>query len=91
MLLPVLATGAKGNCCRKFRSTFVYVRQAKTRRQNQVEGFCKRTKCVVVEDLISTGSSLLLLKLCAGANIKGMAAIFTYGFDVAEQNLRMPI
>jgi orotate phosphoribosyltransferase len=24
----------------------------------------------------------------AGANIKGMAAIFTYGFDVAEQNFK---
>jgi orotate phosphoribosyltransferase len=23
-----------------------------------------------------------------GANIKGMAAIFTYGFDVAEQNFK---
>jgi orotate phosphoribosyltransferase len=24
----------------------------------------------------------------AGANIKGMAAIFTYGFDVADQNFK---
>jgi orotate phosphoribosyltransferase len=24
----------------------------------------------------------------AGANVKGMAAIFTYGFDVAEQNFK---
>jgi orotate phosphoribosyltransferase len=29
------------------------------------------------------------LKLCAlPVNIKGMAAIFTYGFDVAEQNFK---
>jgi orotate phosphoribosyltransferase len=24
----------------------------------------------------------------AGANVKGMAAIFTYGFDVAEENFK---
>jgi orotate phosphoribosyltransferase len=40
--------------------------------------------------LISTGSSLLAVEAfcAAGANIKGMAAIFTYGFDVAEQNFK---
>jgi orotate phosphoribosyltransferase len=44
---------------------------------------------VVVEDLISTGNSSLLaveaLK-AAGANVKGMVAIFSYGFDVAQHN-----
>jgi orotate phosphoribosyltransferase len=47
---------------------------------------------VIVEDLISTGNSSLLAEAlrAAGANIKGMATIFTYGFDVADQNLKMP-
>lgn len=73
---------------------FVYVRpEAKKHgRQNQVEGFLQKGQnVVVVEDLISTGSSSLnaveALR-AAGANIKGMAAIFTYGFDVAEQNFK---
>jgi orotate phosphoribosyltransferase len=73
---------------------FVYVRpEAKKHgRQNQVEGFLQKGQnVVVVEDLISTGNSSLLAVealRAAGANIKGMAAIFTYGFDVAEQNFK---
>jgi orotate phosphoribosyltransferase len=73
---------------------FVYVRpEAKKHgRLNQVEGFLQKGQnVVVVEDLISTGNSSLnaveALR-AAGANIKGMAAIFTYGFDVAEQNFK---
>jgi len=73
---------------------FVYVRPEpkKHGRQNQVEGFLQKGQnVVVVEDLISTGNSSLLavdaLKT-AGANVKGMAAIFTYGFDVAEENFK---
>jgi orotate phosphoribosyltransferase len=73
---------------------FVYVRpEAKKHgRQNQVEGFLQKGQnVVVVEDLISTGNSSLMAVealRAAGANIKGMAAIFTYGFDVAEQNFK---
>jgi orotate phosphoribosyltransferase len=73
---------------------FVYVRpEAKKHgRQNQVEGFLQKGQSVVVvEDLISTGNSSLMAVealRAAGANIKGMAAIFTYGFDVAEQNFK---
>ncbi|MBK0368904.1 orotate phosphoribosyltransferase [Flavobacterium agrisoli] len=73
---------------------FVYVRpEAKKHgRQNQVEGhFEAGQKVVVVEDLISTGkSSLLAVEALrnAGADILGMAAIFTYGFDVAEENFK---
>ncbi|MCV9929222.1 orotate phosphoribosyltransferase [Flavobacterium sp. LS1R49] len=73
---------------------FVYVRpEAKKHgRQNQVEGFLQKGQnVVVVEDLISTGNSSLLAVEAlrnAGANIKGMAAIFTYGFDVAEKNFQ---
>ncbi|MEN9908137.1 MAG: hypothetical protein RLZZ540_1286 [Bacteroidota bacterium] len=73
---------------------FVYVRPEpkKHGRQNQVEGFLQKGQnVVVVEDLISTGNSSLLAVealRAAGANIKGMAAIFTYGFDVAQENFK---
>ena len=73
---------------------FVYVRpEAKKHgRQNQVEGFLQKGQnVVVVEDLISTGNSSLMAVEAlrqAGANVKGMAAIFTYGFDVAETNFK---
>ena len=73
---------------------FVYVRpEAKKHgRQNQVEGFLQKGQSVVViEDLISTGNSSLMaveaLK-AAGANVKGMVAIFTYGFDVSVENFK---
>jgi len=71
---------------------FVYVRPEpkKHGRQNQVEGFLQQGQnVVIVEDLISTGnSSLLALEAlrAAGANVKGMAAIFTYGFEIAQEN-----
>ena len=71
---------------------FVYVRPEpkKHGRMNQIEGFLQKGQnVVVVEDLISTGSSSLLAVEAlrdAGANVKGMAAIFSYGFDIATQN-----
>ncbi|WP_298237950.1 orotate phosphoribosyltransferase [uncultured Algibacter sp.] len=71
---------------------FIYVRpDAKGHgRKNQVEGFIESGQnVVVVEDLISTGkSSLNAVKALreAGVNVKGMIAIFTYGFDVAKEN-----
>src|SRR6187402_183757 len=73
---------------------FVYVRpEAKKHgRLNQVEGFLQKGQnVVVVEDLISTGNSSLLAVEALrneGANIKGMAAVFTYGFDVASDNFK---
>jgi orotate phosphoribosyltransferase len=73
---------------------FVYVRPEpkKHGRQNQVEGFLQKGQnVVVVEDLISTGNSSLMAVealRAAGGNIKGMAAIFTYGFDVSEKNFK---
>ena len=73
---------------------FVYVRPEpkKHGRKNQVEGFLQKGQnVVVVEDLISTGNSSLLAVDAlreAGANVKGMAAIFTYGFDIAEENFK---
>lgn len=44
---------------------------------------------MVIEDLISTGKSSLnavdaLVE--AGAKVKGMVAIFTYGFEIADHN-----
>jgi len=71
---------------------FVYVRpEAKSHgRKNQIEGHLSHGQnVVVVEDLISTGkSSLNAVKALreAGANVKGMIAIFTYGFDVSKEN-----
>ncbi|MEO6347130.1 MAG: orotate phosphoribosyltransferase [Aquaticitalea sp.] len=73
---------------------FVYVRpEAKSHgRQNQIEGFIESGQnVVVVEDLISTGlSSLNAVKALkeAGVNVKGMVAIFSYGFDVAAINFK---
>ena len=47
-------------------------------------------RVVVIEDLISTGKSSLeavdALR-SAGYDVAGLAAIFTYGFDVATENL----
>jgi len=66
---------------------FVYIRpEAKKHgRQNKIEGHLESgSSVVVIEDLISTGMSSLkavdALKE-AGANVKGMLAIFTYGFE----------
>lgn len=71
---------------------FIYVRpEAKKHgRKNQIEGHVEKGQnVVVIEDLISTGkSSLLAVEALkeVDVNIKGMVAIFTYGFDVASDN-----
>ncbi|WP_456461345.1 orotate phosphoribosyltransferase [Lutibacter sp.] len=73
---------------------FIYVRpEAKKHgRKNQIEGFLEKNKnVVVVEDLISTGKSSLNAVAALkeeGANVKGMVAIFSYGFDVATNNFK---
>ncbi len=73
---------------------FVYVRpEAKKHgRLNQIEGFLQKGQnVVVVEDLISTGNSSLMAVEAlheAGANIKGMVAIFSYGFEAATENFK---
>ncbi|AKA35799.1 orotate phosphoribosyltransferase [Flagellimonas lutaonensis] len=73
---------------------FVYVRpEPKSHgRKNQIEGHLESNqRVVVIEDLISTGnSSLNAVKALqeAQADIKGMVAIFTYGFDQAIENFR---
>lgn len=71
---------------------FIYVRPEpkKHGRKNQIEGYVGSHKnVVVVEDLISTGmSSLNAVKALKdeGLNVKGMVAIFTYGFETADKN-----
>ena len=73
---------------------FIYVRPEpkKHGRKNQIEGFLDVGQNVlVVEDLISTGkSSLNAVKALqeADARVKGMVAIFNYGFDIAEDNFK---
>ncbi len=73
---------------------FVYVRpEAKKHgRQNQVEGVLESgSNVVVIEDLISTGkSSLNAVKALkeANATVKGMIAIFSYGFAIADENFK---
>ena len=92
-----VATGAIGIgilVAQELGLPFVYVRPEpkKHGRKNQVEGFLQKGQnVVVVEDLISTGSSSLMAVEALrneGANIKGMAAIFTYGFPIAEENFK---
>ncbi|WP_336070701.1 orotate phosphoribosyltransferase [Mesoflavibacter sp. CH_XMU1404-2] len=71
---------------------FIYVRpEAKSHgRQNQIEGYVESGQnVVVIEDLISTGkSSLNAVKALKEANltVKGMIAIFSYGFKISEEN-----
>jgi orotate phosphoribosyltransferase len=73
---------------------FIYVR-AKPKEHgtgNMIEGEIMPGKRVaVVEDLISTGkSSLQAVEALRGAGyeVAGLAAIFSYGFDVADENFK---
>ncbi len=71
---------------------FVYVRSAPKEHgmANLIEGVIEsRQSVVVIEDLISTGgSSLKAVEALrdAGCDVKGMAAIFTYGFPKATES-----
>lgn len=73
---------------------FVYIRSAPKDHglENLIEGDLKpRQKVVVVEDLVSTGqSSLKAVEAIrqSGSDVLGMVAIFTYGFPVAEANMK---
>jgi orotate phosphoribosyltransferase len=70
---------------------FAYVRsKAKAHgKQNQVEGRIEAgQRVLLIEDLISTGGSSLKAVQAmreAGAEVLGVLAIFTYGFDAAEE------
>jgi len=92
-----VATGAIANgalVAEQLGKPFVYVRPEKKKHGmgNQVEGAISAGQTVVVvEDLISTGgSSLKAVEALreAGCEVKGMVAIFTYGFKVAEDNFK---
>jgi orotate phosphoribosyltransferase len=71
---------------------FVYVRSEQKSHglTNQIEGEIHEGQSVVViEDLVSTGkSSLIAVRALRekGCIVKGMAAIFTYGLQVAADN-----
>ncbi|MCF8299389.1 MAG: orotate phosphoribosyltransferase [Saprospiraceae bacterium] len=73
---------------------FVYVRSSSKAHglENKIEGVVNSGQSVVVvEDLVSTGgSSLNAVKALeeAGCKVKGMVAIFTYGFKTAEDNFK---
>jgi orotate phosphoribosyltransferase len=74
------------------RLPFIYVRPKPKEHGmgNLIEGkITKGQKVVLREDLISTGGSSLKAAQAvqeAGFEVIGMVAIFTYGFEVAEQN-----
>lgn len=61
-------------------------------RQNQIEGRLEKgTKVVVIEDLISTGGSVIEVVDVlheAGAEVLGIASIFTYGLQKGIDRLR---
>ena len=73
---------------------FVYVRSEQKSHglTNQIEGEIHSGQSVVViEDLVSTGkSSLIAVRALRekGCIVKGMAAIFTYGLQVAADNFK---
>ena len=73
---------------------FIYVR-AKPKEHgtgNMIEGDVLTGKrVVVIEDLISTGKSSLQAVAAlrdAGYDVAGLAAIFSYGFDIAKENFK---
>ncbi len=91
-LIAGVATGAIAQgvlVAQELGLPFVYVRSAPKEHgmANLIEGKIEKGQTVVViEDLISTGgSSLKAVEALrnAGADVKGMAAIFTYGFQTA--------
>ena len=73
---------------------FIYIRSEAKKHgmTNMIEGVVEKGQSVlVIEDLISTGgSSLKAVEALreAGCNVKGMVAIFTYGFNEATENFK---
>ena len=73
---------------------FIYIRSKSKSHgmENMIEGVAKKgAKVVLIEDLISTGgSSLQAAEAVRAANmdVLGMAAIFTYGFPISEDNFK---
>jgi len=73
---------------------FIYVRSKPKEHGtgNMIEGeIMPGQRIVVIEDLISTGKSSLQAVDAlrqAGYEVAGLAAIFSYGFDVADENFK---
>lgn len=89
-----VATGGIGHgvlVAQELGLPFCYVRSEEKKHglENKIEGYVESGQSVVIiEDLISTGkSSLRVVEALrdAGLNVKGMVAIFSYGFEVAEK------
>ena len=94
-IIAGVATGAIGIgvlVANAMRLPFLYVRpEPKSHgRKNQIEGQLEiGCKVLVIEDLVSTGkSSLGAVKALqdAGAEVLGMLALFTYNFEISNQN-----
>lgn len=74
---------------------FVYIRSKGKEHGlgNQIEGVSPEgKKVVVIEDLVSTGKSSLAAVdalLNAKSNVLGMIAIFTYGLEQADKNMKL--
>ena len=70
---------------------FMYVRsKAKDHgMENLIEGkIDKGSRVVLIEDLVSTGGSVLKAAAAldlAGYEVEGVVAVFTYGFDIAQE------
>ena len=73
---------------------FIYIRSKSKSHgmENMIEGEAKKgAKVVLIEDLISPGGSSLQAAeavRAAGMDVLGMAAIFTYGFPISEDNFK---
>ena len=97
LLIRLPATGAIAQgvlVAQELGLPFIYVRSSAKSHglENLIEGEYKAgQKVVVIEDLISTGgSSLQAVEALRNAEceVLGMVAIFTYGFQKAEDNFK---
>ncbi len=76
----------------KLNKSFVYVRpeSKKHGRKNQIEGISSNNKkVIVIEDLISSGSSSIKAIEALrsdGAEVLGLFSIFDYGFNISKKN-----
>lgn len=94
-LIAGVATGGIAQAAlvaQEFGLPLIYVRpSAKSHgTQSQIEGVCESGQSVIlIEDLVSTGKSSLAAVDAlrdAGCIVKGMVAVFSYGFDIARKN-----
>lgn len=73
---------------------FIYVRSSSKGHglENLIEGVIEpKQNVVVIEDLVSTGGSSIKAVNAIrekGANVMGMLAIFSYGFEIASNNFK---